>query len=194
MEAIIVNENMSLQYEPIDEHLRISTLRPNAKPSNWSFQAIRKHEKDNSHNCYGTTVKDSNAYFSIPISDKHCNNPNLKESCSIEVDMIHSWDSAYISNSTCTLYAVSRFGLKKEIHTFNTRHNECPVEDSSRIGFGSSATKKKKNSHKRQIQGTFPCTHTIPLTTASSKVTLKCTNLESSKLTCISKVALTYVT
>ena len=212
MESIIVDQDLTLRYEAINDNLRVSTLRSTAKPNDWSFQAIRKHEKDNGHNCYGTTMKDSSSYFLIDVSDAHCNNPNLKVPCAIEVDLIHSWDSQYVSNSLCILYALkwlpdtihTRITKTKAInttldsanviYTININHNECPVEDSGHTGHGNSAHKRKHASHKRQVQGTFPCTHTIPLLRASPKVALKCTSLESSKLTCISKVALTYVT
>ena len=187
---------MSLKYEPVLEGENVGILNKGYTANDWNFQAIRKHEKDGGHNCYGTTTKDASSYFLIDVSDKHCNNVNLKVPCAIEVDLVHSWDSTYISDSTCTLYALkeinARLDSTNEIHTISITHNECLVDaTSSRDGLG---TRKKKSSQKRKVEGTFPCTHTIPVTIAAPQVVLKCTNLASSKLTCVSKVSLTYET
>ena len=192
MESIIVDENLSLRYEKIDDNLRTSTLKSNSKPNDWSFQAIRHHENDNAHICYGTTIKNSSSNFLLQISNAHCNNHNLENPCAIEVDLIHSWDSHYVSNSTCSLYTIEK-NVKSLLTVINVSHNECPVKESGRFESGSKQSKISVT-HKRRIEGTFPCTHTIPLTIMSPYVLLTCTNLDNDKLTCISKVALTYVT
>ena len=140
--------------------------------NHWSYRRSFRHE-DNDHICYGTTQAHSVGVFLFPVSAEHCINRHLHGSCALEVELLHSWNTSYISNSQCSVNSVetvdNQIVLGGELHHMRAIANRCPP------GKGGSSGGGHGHDGSSTIRGTFPCTHRIPLVNvAGDRLALLC--------------------